>query len=286
MTPSTHANLDVLEFYKQLPFNYRGDVKQHSQAILERNAVEAYPVLPPILKPSCRVLDVGCGTGWMANNIAYHYQCCVMGIDFNSVAISRAREIAAALSSGATALSLEFVETDLFQFLPDQPFDVVISLGVLHHTNDCSEGLRHLCRSCVKPGGHMFIGLYHKYGRKPFLDHFSSMMARGASEAEMFKEYRMLHSVITDETHADSWFRDQVLHPHETQHTLEEVVPLLREEGMELLSTSINRFQPFDSVESLFKLEKTYEEYGKEMLAKKKFFPGFFVFLARKEPSA
>jgi len=286
MTPSTHASLDVLEFYKQLPFNYRGDVNQGVQVILNRNTVEAYPVLPPILKPDCRVLDVGCGTGWMANTIAYYYRCYVVGIDFNPVAISRAREMAAVLSSRATSLSLEFVEADLFQFFPNQAFDIVISLGVLHHTNDCSAGLRHLCRSCVKPRGHMFIGLYHKYGRKPFLEHFSSMMARGASETEMFQEYRRMHSAVTDETQAYSWFRDQVLHPHETQHTLEEIMPLLQEEGVELLSTSINRFQPFDSVESLFELEKTYEEHGKEMLANKRYFPGFFVFLARKKLSA
>ena len=54
----------VLEFYKALPFNYRRSVAEHACAIWARDAVAAYPVLPPLLgDPAARVLEIGCGTG-------------------------------------------------------------------------------------------------------------------------------------------------------------------------------------------------------------------------------
>ena len=67
----------------------------------------------------------------------------------------------------------------------------------------------------------LFIGLYHKYSREPFLNHFKKI--EHLSEKEKFDEYKKLHK-IKDEKKLYSWFRDQVLHPHETQHTFEEML--------------------------------------------------------------
>ena len=72
---------------------------------------------------------------------------------------------------------------------------------------------------------------------------FSEMRKRGASEEAMLTRYKELHSGLHDDTLLLSWFRDQVLHPHETQHTLEEMVPVIMDAGMKLVSTSINRFR-------------------------------------------
>jgi hypothetical protein len=133
----------------------------------------------------------------------------------------------------------------------------------------------------VAPGGHAFIGLYHTYGRRPFLDYFEQMRAGGASENDMFRRYCELMPQATDETHARSWFRDQVLHPHETQHTLAEMLPLFDECNVELISTSINRFEPIGAVADLIAEEKTYEEMSRQWLREGRYFPGFFVFLVR-----
>jgi hypothetical protein len=59
--------------------------------------------------------------------------------------------------------------------------------------------------------------LYHKYGHQPFLNHFRDMQKQGASEGAMLARYKELHSGLHDDTLLLSWFRDQVLHPHETQ---------------------------------------------------------------------
>jgi len=273
----TFANPDVLKFYRELPFNYRESAQSHAKEIRRSNAVAAgYPVLLPLLKKNTTVLDVGCGPGWFSLNTAYHYGCAVTGIDFNEVATRRAREVAAALG-----VPVRFETADLFRYKPAAPFDLAVSIGVLMCTNDCFAAVRRVCAEFVKPGGHAFIGLYHSYGRRPFLDHFRKMGAAGATEAAMLAEYRRLHP-LTDETHLLSWFRDQVLHPHETQHTLAEMLPILAETGMKLVSTSINQFGSVADMESILKIEPELERVSAERLAQGRYFPGFFVFLAQK----
>ena len=63
--------------------------------------------------------------------------------------------------------------------------------------------------------------------------------------------------------HNYSWFRDQVFHPQETQHTLEEVKDWLDEISFKLVSTSINNYQSLKNIniEELYDFEK---ELGKD----------------------
>jgi 2-polyprenyl-3-methyl-5-hydroxy-6-metoxy-1,4-benzoquinol methylase len=89
----------------------------------------------------------------------------------------------------------EFIEANLFDFQPEQPFTVVNSLGVLHHTPDCHAAIRQVLK-WVAPGGYLHLGLYHLYGRKPFLDHFAGLRAGGASEAELYYEFKKLNPNI------------------------------------------------------------------------------------------
>jgi SAM-dependent methyltransferase len=273
----SYANAEVLEFYKTLPFNIRESVETSAEAVRTTDHAAAYPVLRPLLRPRLRVLDVGCGTGWMANSLAWHHRVDATGLDFNPVAVERARAVATALQ-----LPAHFSVGDLFTYEPESPFDLVISLGVLHHTDDCHAAVRRVCTRFVRPGGHVLIGLYHRPGRLPLLEHFAAMRERGASEQQMFERYRQLHSQITDDTLLRSWFRDQVLHPHETQHTLEEMLPTLDAAGMDLIATSINRFEPIRSRSALCAEEQRYRAVAEERLRANQYFTGFFVFLAQR----
>ena len=273
----SHALASVLEFYKSLPFNYRGSAKEQAERDTATNPLDHHTALAEVIKPGMRVLDLGCGAGWFSNAMARHCDVRMTGLDFNPVAVGRARQVADILG-----LDVEFIEGDLFGFRSKQPFQVVVSMGVLHHTGDCAAGFRHICRNLLAPGGYAYIGLYHTYGRKPFLDHFASLKANGASEEDLYQEYRSLHQTIKDETMLRSWFRDQVLHPHETQHTQSEMNALLQDEGMELAASSINRFQPFSTPSELDAMEPLYEERAQGYLRQRQYFPGFFLFLAKK----
>jgi SAM-dependent methyltransferase len=275
---TTFANPQVLEFYKALPFNYFGSVEKQAESLASQNAVLSQPVLDQLLKKGgMRCLDVGCGAGWLANSIAYYYKLSTTGIDFNPVVVQRAREVAHFLKLNTT-----FSVEDLFLYKPQHTFDVACSMGVLHHTDNCHKAVQHICRNIISDKGYVYIGLYHYYGRKSFLEHFTRLKEQGYSEEQLYQRFKELRSGLTDETHTRSWFRDQAIHPHETQHTLEEMVEILKREDMTLISTSINRFEQFNSLEKLFELEKMYEDLGRSRLKENKYFPGFFTFLARK----
>ena len=275
----SHAIPEVLAFYKTLPFNYYGSTEKQAESLIknEREVLEANACLIPVLSKAKQVLDVGCGAGFLANTIALKYSCSVLGIDFNPVALERARDVAIQLK-----LQSEFLTQDLFMFRPTHRYDLIVSLGVLHHTRDCQEAIRCLIRNCLSQEGYLYLGLYHQFGRSPFLKYFGELKKTGASEDRLYEKYTELHSHLRDATHLKSWFRDQVLHPFETQHTLAEMFDLMDEMGLEIISTSINKFKPFNSRNDLFELEKKMKLIGEHALQEKRYFPGFFTFLAKK----
>ena len=55
------------------------------------------------------------------------------------------------------------------------------------------------------------------------MDYFKALKEENSDEDFLFKKYRELDGRHADETQAKSWVMDQVLHPYETQHTLEEI---------------------------------------------------------------
>lgn len=276
--PANPAGGQVLEFYRTLPFNMTQGPEAAAEAIRTRNSAAEYPPLLKLVHPGKRVLEVGCGIGWMANTLAFHQGAAVTAIDFNPVALEFARETARQLGT-----SVAFKEEDLFAFKPDRPFDVVLSLGVLHHTSDCMGTLAHICRTMVRAGGFAFVGLYHKFGRRPFLEHFAALRAQGLSEEDLLQRFAALFGDQSiDELHVRSWFRDQVLHPHETQHTLAEVIPVLGANGLSMLAHSLNDFDRSDAIEPDPEFEAAQESLARGHLERGAYWPGFFCFLAKK----
>ena len=271
------ANDDVLKFYKELPFNISGDIFEHQKNIKSGVSLNNHPVLTKILTKRMKVLEVGCGVGWLSAQIADRFQAKVTSIDFNQVAIDTAQKAADSLG-----LNVKYEVADLFNFEPKEKFDICVSLGVLHHTNNCIAAVQRCVADFVKPGGYFYVGLYHLYGRRPFLQHFQKLAESGASENELLKEYARLSNTNLDETHLYSWFRDQVLHPHETQHTLKEITEVCTNSGAKLVSTSINQFKEFKSESELFDRELAYEAVSHQRISEGKYFPGFFTALYHK----
>ena len=117
-------------------------------------------------------------------------------------------------------------------------------------------------------------------------EHYRRRNAEGSLTTEELEEglalYQELNPGVTDRDFLHSWFRDQVLHPHETQHSLAELHRLLNSLDFEIRSTSINGFQPFESLEALFEREKElYEHSRRRNVIERRYFPGFFTVLAR-----
>ena len=84
-----------------------------------------------------RVLDVGCGIGSVARDVAERSGATVVGIDSSPWALATAR-------SQFAHPRVTYVEADVLTYEPDAPFDVAILSNVLEHVGPRTELLRAL----------------------------------------------------------------------------------------------------------------------------------------------
>jgi SAM-dependent methyltransferase len=98
------------------------------------------------------VLDAGCGMGRFAE-IVHRFGGEYVGLDYSFA-------IDAAYANGGHLPGVHFVQADLFHPpFADDLFDLVMSLGVLHHTPNPRRAFTSLAR-VVKPGACMTITVY------------------------------------------------------------------------------------------------------------------------------
>ena len=111
------------------------------------------------IRPGDRVLDCGCGLGWITHVIRKLVPCRLAATDFDIERLRTARrEVEADVSIAAS---------DIYRLpYPDNLFDQVVLSEVLEHVPDDSAALREVCR-VVRPGGTIAITVpNHDY---PFL---------------------------------------------------------------------------------------------------------------------
>src|SRR4029077_10522960 len=73
----------------------------------------------------------------------------------------------------------------------------------------------------LRPGGHIVVGLYNAYGRL-MTDLRRGVFRATGGAARWIDPY--LRSVPMSDRKSDAWFADQYLHPHESTHTIGEVL--------------------------------------------------------------
>ena len=100
------------------------------------------------------VLDAGCGPGHHTL-IAARTAARVVGLDLNTAALARGRL--------AGLKNVEVQEGDIAAWDSGERFDVVYSVGVVHHTTDPDRTVAHLA-SLVKPGGRLILWVYAAEG--------------------------------------------------------------------------------------------------------------------------
>jgi 2-polyprenyl-3-methyl-5-hydroxy-6-metoxy-1,4-benzoquinol methylase len=214
----------IKAFYEDNPFpNYDGT--EDVGSLIERSVARGFPeMLNRSIRPQASVLEVGCGTGQLGNFLSIANRR-VLSVDLclNSLRLAqRFRD-----ANGLTGVT--FAQMNLFR-LPLQPerFDVVICTGVLHHTADPRLGFRGLL-PLVKPGGHVLIGLYNRYGR--LKTRYRRGLARVLGErVAALDPYLEAFRVTRDKRRA--WFMDQYRNPHESLHTMDEVLRWFDEAGL------------------------------------------------------
>ena len=173
------------------------------------------------------VLEVGCGTGQLANFLGVSMRR-VIGTDMcmNSLRLGEEFRRKHGLNR------VRFVQMNLFRpvFAHGQ-FDVVLCNGVLHHTAAPFDGFRGLV-PLVKPGGHIVIGLYNRYGRL-FTDIRRGIFRLTGGRARWIDPVLRRGGIGAGKRKA--WFADQYEHPHESVHTVDEVLGWFDGEGLEFV---------------------------------------------------
>ena len=111
-------------------------------------------VNPDVYTDKC-VLDVGCGTGRWSKYLSKKVRA-IEAIDPSHAVLS-----AAALLQDEENVRISQASADNMPF-PDNSFDLVFSLGVLHHIPDTKTAMRK-CVEKVKPGGYFLVYLYYNF---------------------------------------------------------------------------------------------------------------------------
>ncbi len=230
------------------------------------------------------VLDVGCGTGQLAAFLSLA-QRRVVGIDLSFESLRKAT----AFKLDHQLKRVSFVHADIFELpLSDEAFDFVLCSGVLHHTRDAEAGFQVLCR-LVKPGGYIIVGLYNRYGR--LLLDLRRMIFRVAGDRLRWLDYSWRRR-FSDEGKREIWFMDQYRNPHETKHSVDEVLKWFHRNQIDFVnaipkialtedfSGSERLFDPHDvgtRVEHLVRQLSWIFTQGRE--------GGFFLMIGRKKSS-
>ena len=133
-----------------------------------------------------KILDIGCGIGYVSNWVASESNADVFGVD-----ISRSVDEAHKLFNPYKKNNLQFIQADISQ-LPFEKefFDLIICKEMIHHTPDPRKNFSKLVQN-LKPGGAICIYVYNKKGPiREFCDdyirNFTTKLS--TSECEKFAE--------------------------------------------------------------------------------------------------
>lgn len=237
----------IKAFYEKTPFpNYEmlentGDlVRKAERGVFSRLLNEQVPF-------NIRVLEAGCGTGQSSNflGIAKRY---VFGTDMclNSL------KLAQGFKEKNNLENVSFYQMNLFRpIFKEESFHFVMCRGVLHHTSDPFGGFRSIAK-LVKKGGYILIGLYNKYGR--IGTDIRRAIFNIAGNRFNFLDPQ-LKGKDKDMVKKNTWFLDQYKNPHESKHTIGEVLKWFDITGFDFINgiPKVKAFQGFSENEKLFK---------------------------------
>jgi len=271
----------VKSFYEKTPFpNYEdlenvGDLMQKAQrGIFACLLNEQVPF-------NIRVLEVGCGTGQLSNflGIAHRF---VFGVDMCLNSLKLAQDF----KKRNNLTRVGFYQMNLFRpIFKEESFPLVICNGVLHHTSNPFGGFQSILK-LVKKGGYIIIGLYNKYGR--IITDIRRIIFKILGERFKILDPQLRRSDIGDLKKL-TWFKDQYENPHESKHTVGEVLKWFDLTGFEYVNSLPKLKGRFSENEKLFKsdskgnwLNHLITQTGLVFTGSKE--GGFYIIIGRRKP--
>lgn len=217
--------------YPSLPIHDESDLVNRLHANIMRKILSTAELTASGLSGK-EVLDAGCGTGEKAAYFSYH-GAGVTAFDLCRTSLEKAKELAEKFN-----LRVDFSLCDIAEFRTEKRFDHIFCLGALHHTEKPYYNFLALDRLC-KPGGTITIGLYNSYGR---LGHRIVRTWIGLRAGEDFArrmEYveKRIYRRKMRSIHEVAYVADKYVHPHESYHTVEEVMGWFKKNGYSFIGS-------------------------------------------------
>ncbi len=162
------------------------------------------------------ILEVGCGTGVLTAKLSL-YGAKTTGTDISNTSLNMAKQL-----FNKYELKGKFINDDIINTKITKKYDIVISLGTLHHTENPEKAFENLVK-LTKPNGMIIFSLYNKYGYI----------------ADKIK-YSLLKHLINknSETH----YLDAYKNPRRSNHSINEILKWIKNNNLRF----INAFPPIN----------------------------------------
>jgi tetratricopeptide (TPR) repeat protein/2-polyprenyl-3-methyl-5-hydroxy-6-metoxy-1,4-benzoquinol methylase len=254
LTSITHGvSEQVRDQYEQNPYPRWVRLPIHDTALPFNDELRrAFPLVrftPMHDDSQPEMLIAGCGTGRESIFAAQIFRGArVLAVDLSlksiSYAIRKTREL------GIT--NIEYAQADILKLGEiTRTFDIIASVGVLHHLADPFVGWQSLL-SRLRPGGFMHLGFYSQIARRHVVRAREFLAARGyASTPDDIRRFRRdlaaqdAGAVLqwlsnTPDFYSTSECRDLVFHVQEHCLTLDQIESFLSEAGLRFLGFEVD----------------------------------------------
>ncbi len=253
LTPiSTGVSEEVREQYEQNPYPRWVSVPRQDQPSFNTAFRSLLPFAPftPLPDDSApQVLVAGCGTGSHAVIAADRFAGIrVLAIDLSlsslGYAMRKTREM--------RITNIEYAQADILRLGEiGRTFDIIESVGVLHHLGDPFAGWRVLL-SLLRPGGFMTLGFYSEIARRPLIEARELIAARAftgtPADIRRFRQEALVSASPdlqrlrdAQDFYSTSECRDLLFHVQEHRLTLGHIESFLGECGLQFLGFELDQ---------------------------------------------
>ena len=194
------------------------------------------------------VLIAGCGTGSQSILFVQRFRGVrVLAIDLSLSSIGYAKRKTHEL--GIT--NIEYAHADILKVgSVSRTFDIIESVGVLHHLADPFAGWRTLL-SRLRSGGFMGVGFYSELARRHIVRTREFIAERGyastPSDIRRFRQDPILHAsaelqwlTMSPDFYSTSECRDLLFHVHEKRLTLDQIESFIAQSGLRFIGFEVD----------------------------------------------
>ncbi len=263
------VSLSVSSHYQENPYPRWLKTHKQEEESFFRVIQKQFPHIPreQILdNPTPKILVAGCGTGQQVIDRALQVKSAkILGVDISLTSLAYAKRKAIELE----ITNAEFKRIDILNLpLINQSFDLIESIGVLHHMKDPFNGWR-ILSNLLKPGAFMRIGLYSKIARKDIFAAQSFVKENGYKAIpNSIRECRQHILSLSNQSNVKnvtkifdfytlSETRDLLFHSQEKCFTLLEIADYIDKLGLKFLGFELNNSLEKENYLTLFPEDPT-----------------------------